>query len=133
MDKISTIKENILYFIEKQDISKKYFYEISGISASNFKGSGLKSEIGGDKIVKILTIFPDLNSEWLLTGTGPMLKSNIFPSDTSMGINYKDLAESRLETIELLREKIDSLNEKIHKLEGQGSSVPEGAVEFHNK
>lgn len=75
MDKISTIKENILYFIEKQNISKVNFYELTGITASNFKGSGLKSEIGGDKIVKILSCYPQLNPDWLLTGEGSMLKS----------------------------------------------------------
>lgn len=75
MDKISTIKENIFYFIEKQGISKVSFYEKTGISASNFKGAGLKSEIGGDKIVKILTSYPEINPEWLLTGQEPMLKS----------------------------------------------------------
>lgn len=75
MDKISTIKENILYFIDKQHISKVDFYEKTEISASNFKGVGLKSEIGGDKIVKILSCYPEINPEWLLTGQGAMLKS----------------------------------------------------------
>lgn len=75
MDKISTIKENILYFIDKQHISKVDFYDKTEISASNFKGSGLKSEIGGDKIVKILTCYPEISPEWLLTGKGSMLKT----------------------------------------------------------
>jgi phage repressor protein C with HTH and peptisase S24 domain len=77
MDKISTIKENILYFIEKQCVSKVSFYEKTGISASNFKGTGLKSEIGGDKIVKILTYYPEISPEWLLTGKGSMLRSEL--------------------------------------------------------
>jgi hypothetical protein len=74
MDKNLTIKEKILYFIENQYIKKEDFYKITGISASNFKGLGLKSEIGGEKIVKILTCYPILNPEWLLTGNGSMLK-----------------------------------------------------------
>lgn len=90
VDKISTIKENILYFIEKQGISKVSFYEKTEISASNFKGSGLKSEIGGDKIVKILSSYPEINPEWLLTGQGSMLKSYTAPeatlSDAKKGI-----------------------------------------------
>lgn len=75
MDKISTIKENILYFLEKQGITKASFYDKTEISASNFKGSGLKSEIGGDKIVKILSVYPEINPEWLLTAKGEMLRS----------------------------------------------------------
>jgi SOS-response transcriptional repressor LexA len=77
MVKIFTIKENILQYIDNQSIVKEDFYRKTGISASNFKGSGLKSEIGGDKIVKILTCYPNINSEWLLTGKGPMLKADI--------------------------------------------------------
>jgi hypothetical protein len=76
MDKNLTIKDKILYFIENQNIKKEDFYKITGISASNFKGLGLKSEIGGEKIVKILTCYPFLNPEWLLTGNGSMLKEN---------------------------------------------------------
>lgn len=74
MDKISPIKENILYFIDNQKIKKEDFYKKTDISASNFKGTGLKSEIGGDKIVKILSSYPIINPEWLLTGKGEMLK-----------------------------------------------------------
>ena len=76
MDKISPIKENILYYIDNQNIKKEDFYKKTGISASNFKGPGLKSEIGGDKIVKILSIYDNISSEWLLTGQGPMLKED---------------------------------------------------------
>ncbi|MBS7232842.1 helix-turn-helix transcriptional regulator [Flavobacterium psychroterrae] len=87
MDKISTIKENILQYIEKQSISKTDFYEKTGFSASNFKGKGLNSEIGGDKIVKILSLYKDINIEWLITGKGSMLKSDLnTPSDSS--VNY---------------------------------------------
>jgi phage repressor protein C with HTH and peptisase S24 domain len=75
MDKISTIKENILYFIEKQGLTKSDFYDKTDVAASNFKGAGLKSEIGGNNIVKILTCYPEINPEWLLTGKGSMLKT----------------------------------------------------------
>jgi len=59
MDKNLTIKDRILYFLENQGIKKTDFYEKTDISASNFKGAGLNSELGGDKIVKnIDRIFP---------------------------------------------------------------------------
>lgn len=76
MDKIfSPIKERIFQFIENQGIVKEEFYEKTGISASNFKGKGALSEIGGDKIVQILTKYPKLNPEWLLIGEGQMVKN----------------------------------------------------------
>jgi hypothetical protein len=76
MDKIfTTIKERILFYIENQGINKASFFKKIDVSASNFKGVGLKSEIGGDKIVKILSKYSDLNPEWLLTGKGEMLRN----------------------------------------------------------
>ena len=113
MDKISTIKENILYFIENQNIKKSDFYEKTDISASNFKGSGLNSEIGGSKIVKILTCYPEINPEWLLTGIGSMLRSEITPIVSEVDRTYKELADARLEVIEGLRFKIASLEQTI--------------------
>lgn len=79
MDKISPIKENILHFIDNQKIVKEDFYKKTSIAASNFKNPGLKSEIGGDKIVKILSVYPEINPEWLLTGNGEMLKEDVLP------------------------------------------------------
>lgn len=77
MDKIFTIKERILYFIENQNIKKVDFFNNTGIASSNFKGEGKKSEIGGDKIVIILTVYPQLSAEWLLLGEGEMIKSKV--------------------------------------------------------
>ena len=116
MDKISTIKENILYFIENQNIKKSDFYEKTDISASNFKGSGLNSEIGGSKIVKILTCYPEINPEWLLTGQGNMLKGQITPVISEVDRTYKELADARLDVIEGLKFKIATLEEKISEL-----------------
>lgn len=75
MDKISPIKQNILQFIENQNITKEEFYKKTEIAASNFKNPGLKSELGGEKIAKILSIYPSLNAEWLITGQGLMFKT----------------------------------------------------------
>ena len=77
MEKISPIKENILYFLEKQGITKTDFCEKTGISYANIKGKGLYSEIGGTQIGKILSSYSNLSPEWLLTGNGQMLKSDV--------------------------------------------------------
>lgn len=75
MDKIfSPIKERCYAYIDFKGISKEIFFSKTEISPSNFKGNGAKSELGGDKIVKILSIFPDINPQWLLTGVGNMLQ-----------------------------------------------------------
>ncbi len=72
--KFSPIKSRIIQFIDYKGIKKSDFFKLTGISASNFKAKGAKSELGGEKIVKILSVFPELNPEWLVTGKGPMLR-----------------------------------------------------------
>ncbi|WP_196016365.1 helix-turn-helix transcriptional regulator [Alistipes senegalensis] len=74
---MSEIKRRIFEYLKIKGISKTSFYEVSGIAASNFKGAGATSELGGDKIAKILTLYEDLNADWLLTGRG-----NIFATKT---------------------------------------------------
>jgi phage repressor protein C with HTH and peptisase S24 domain len=77
MDKIlSPIKERVLQFVDYIGVTKESFFEKTEISASNFKGIGLKSELGGEKIAKILSLFNYLNADWLITGNGEMIKHN---------------------------------------------------------
>ncbi|MBS4057792.1 MAG: hypothetical protein KGZ82_10790 [Bacteroidales bacterium] len=73
-DKIfSPIKERVLQYVDYKSIYREKFYLQTGISPSNFKGSAAKSELGGDKIVKILTTYPDLSPIWLTLGQGNMI------------------------------------------------------------
>lgn len=77
MDNISTIKDRILTFLNSEGIKKADFYSTTGISDSNFKGKNLSSQLGGDAIVKVLTSYPELSADWLLTGAGSMLKDDL--------------------------------------------------------
>ena len=74
MDKILTLKEKILLYLEQKNIKKGDFFEELAISAGNFKGKNLTSQIGGDALVKILTRCSDLSAEWLMRGLGTMIK-----------------------------------------------------------
>ncbi len=76
-----TIKDRILAFLKEKGIRMVDFCEKTGISKSNFKGIAMESDLGGDKIVKILTAYPSLSSEWLILGNGQMEKEgNILTS-----------------------------------------------------
>jgi phage repressor protein C with HTH and peptisase S24 domain len=88
MDKISTIKERILSFLEYKGIKKADFYQTTGVADSNFKGKNLYSQPGSDVLVKILTSYPDISAEWLLTGNGPMLKTKATPNASPTGGGY---------------------------------------------
>lgn len=75
MGDILTIKDKILAFLKEKNIKKVDFFEATGIQSSNFKGKNMASQPGGDMIVKVLTLYPDLSAEWLMRGEGDMFKS----------------------------------------------------------
>lgn len=73
-------------YIDYKGISVSAFEKSIGMSNASF-GKSLKNggSIGGDKLEKILSVYPDINAEWLLTGDGEMLKST-----TKMKISHID-------------------------------------------
>lgn len=118
MDKIfSPIKGRVIEYIDYLGITKEYFYETTGLHASNFKGKGGLSELGGDKIAKILTVFNKLSSKWLLTGEGPIEDDaetapnhdNLQPGPCQQCEQRERTIISQEKTIRLLEEKIDSI------------------------
>lgn len=82
MEKIlAPIKQRIIQYIEYKGIAKGRFFGSIEVSASNFRSKSLYSEVGGDVIAKISSIYPEINLEWLLTGKGNMLKNENFAPD----------------------------------------------------
>lgn len=67
--------QRIKKFIDYKGISIRMFEQSIGISNGSF-ASQLKNNrtIGVDKLENILQIYSEINPEWLLTGTGFMLK-----------------------------------------------------------
>lgn len=86
-----TIKDRILLFAASLNLAKKDFFYITGQSASNYKGNAMKSDIGSDKIVKILTKYPQLSAEWLLTGEGEMLRQPAITTEIKSLSNLKSV------------------------------------------
>ena len=70
--------DRLMQFIKYAGLSARQF-DIS-IGASNgytLRMSKNRASIGSDVIETILRTYPDLNVVWLLTGQGPMLKSQL--------------------------------------------------------
>lgn len=120
-----TIKERILSFLESQGIKKVDFFEATGIQSSNFKGKNMSSQPGGDMIVRVLTIYPNLSAEWLLRGEGDMLKSSvtkdkpkIIKTDTKKDNDLlSSILDKFLTTIQNQAEEIGELKARIKDLE----------------
>ena len=64
----------MLQYLEKKGISKYKFYKETGLS-NGFLDKG--ENIGSDKCEIILSHYPDIRAEWLVTGRGPMVKEEL--------------------------------------------------------
>ena len=66
-----TVKERIMEFIRCEKIPVYRFEKACGISNGYIRS--INKTPGADKISKILSAYPNLNPNWLLTGEGSML------------------------------------------------------------
>ncbi len=106
-----TIKEKILTFLEEMGIKKADFFESLGIAPSNFKGAAKYNELGGDKIVRILTECPALSAEWLMRDKGAML----IPSEEDS--QKKDKTSTTIPATETHSPTIDKLLDRLDQRE----------------
>lgn len=70
----NTVKQRIISFIKYQKLSQRKFE--NSINVSNGFVNNISKSIGADKLQRILSIYPDLNPDWLLYGEGEMLKTS---------------------------------------------------------
>lgn len=115
MREFSLVKQNILYFIEKQNISKYELYQKTGIS------NGVLSQKGGmseENTIKFLSFYTEVSADWLLTGKGEMLKTSS-QNITQNGNNGHNVSgqgniikQTNDELMEIIREKDKQIAEK---------------------
>lgn len=120
-----TIKEKILSFLEEIGYKKEEYYKAIGVAPSNFKGTGLNSALGGEKVVKTLNLFPNLSADWLLRGEGDMFRQNFdepkendqivsHTGDISSIIShFTDIIEQKDQRIASLERENGMLHERI--------------------
>ncbi|MDR3705242.1 MAG: S24 family peptidase [Paludibacteraceae bacterium] len=71
----TTVKERLIQYLKYKRISQRQFQVEIGLSSSYV--TNISRSIQPDKIDRISNRFTDLNTGWLLTGDGEMLKNNI--------------------------------------------------------
>lgn len=115
MDKKTTnIKERILQIAEFKGISKEKFTENLNQKYANYKGISKKSSPSSDVLVEILSKYPEINLEWLLTGKGEMLKNEVkkpTEADSELSVTQKELIETQRKLIEKLEEENKELKQ----------------------
>ena len=97
------VKERIKLFCETEHITISSFEKKIGV-ANGYVNSISKS-IGIDKLVKLLEIFPNMNIEWLLTGTGEMYKSKTSNEQSER----KDLLKEINDREEIIRKQAEQI------------------------
>lgn len=70
-----TLKDRLLEYCQHTGVKISAFERRSGLSNGYF--NQVKKEPSRSKISQIAAAFPDLNTDWLLTGEGEMLKNSI--------------------------------------------------------
>ena len=70
----NSVKERLVAFIEFKGLSNNKFEQMCGLSRRYV--SNISKSIQPDKIERISLAFPDLNTGWLLTGSGAMTRDD---------------------------------------------------------
>lgn len=70
-----TTKDRLKEFLSSQKIGRNKFEEQINISTGYMSSKAIT--VTSDVIEKTVSAYPDLNLDWLITGEGPMLKSEI--------------------------------------------------------
>lgn len=94
------VKSRLLEFVAYTKLSKRKFQESIGVSNSYIQN--ISEGIGADVLNRISIQYPDLNTRWLLTGDGEMIKKQIFnkEKDTRPRIPYDAAAGVLTDTVE---------------------------------
>lgn len=104
--------QRIYQYIDYKHISKSDFEKKCGISNGYLgKMHGRNADIGESILIQVLENCPDISSEWLLTGFGSMIKSDVIeikPVDNEYILRrFEELVAENA----LLKKKIEELEE----------------------
>lgn len=106
----TSVKHRIKQFIEYKGISVREFERVCGLS--NGYVNGITQTIMPNKVSAISLHFPELNTGWLLTGEGEMLKGN----KTVVSVPVTEYRNSKQDEIDRLNRLVQSQQDTIHKL-----------------
>ena len=134
---MESIKDRIIKFIRYRGLRVKQFENICGLS--NGYINSMRKGFGREKLENVLSMFPELNRDWIVYGEGEMLKPNTQSHTIISGtgnINNNSI-NSPIENsvfhccneehvsaeIEKLKKQVDELREKCNILRDQNKSL----------
>jgi transcriptional regulator with XRE-family HTH domain len=96
-----SVKERLKTFIKYKNIPVRRFEEVCDLSFSYV--NNIRKSIQPDKVSNIAQQYPDLNTGWLLTGEGEMLKN----SNPELSLHEPSPVYEKIDKDELIRELRD--------------------------
>lgn len=82
----ANIKDRILQIPNFKGVSKEKFFQELGVTYGNFKGKAKNKALSSDTLATLVTMFPDISSDWILTGQGSMIKSTSIKSESDFDV-----------------------------------------------
>lgn len=131
-----TVKERLIIFLKHENLGQKRFANIIGMSSGYV--NAIKESIQPKTIHKIAMHFPHLNTGWLLTGEGEMLRSDVDRQEKVAGkvepvADMVTMPREVFEMINRLTETLHSQQRTIESLEEQNKKanvLPENNAGF---
>lgn len=125
-NKFTMIKDRVIQLIENKGVGKEEFFGLIGMTSANFRGNARKTPLNSNAIENILSFFPDVNVEWLITGNGLMFSKNEIripdsePVPEGMVKTFMDMIDRKDQKIIELSEEIGKLKNEVSILKKQG-------------
>lgn len=111
-----SIKQRVSEYCNYKNIAISKFESLAGISNGYF--NNIKKRPSVEKIEQIHSAFPDLNTDWLLTGRGSMFVDSPDADDSSRTNDYDTIIKELREENYRLMQTIQQLNDRITELNG---------------
>lgn len=87
---IMSVIERIYLVIEKTHLNVSEFSESIEVSNGYFAKQKLgKGNVGSQIIEKIVSVYPQVNADWLISGRGKMFYDDSKNNNTDVKLNYK--------------------------------------------
>lgn len=121
------IKDRFLEFVRYKGLSKRKFQDSIGVSNSYIQN--IANGISADVLNRITKMYPELNTDWLVTGEGEMLnpiqKVGDISNSTVSGVNVSgkeihissvDAYNTLLKIVEINQKATEKFQEQIDRL-----------------